>query len=70
MKLKMRIAVYEGKKKIGYVLLKRMAPSYFDAVISKEKYGSSVFTGEYSVPRGLTIARKSLPGKTFDIEVI
>ena len=70
MKLRMRIAIYEGKEKIGYVLLRKMVPSYFEAVVSKEQCGSSVFVGEYSVPRGLTIAKKCLPGKTFDIEVI
>jgi hypothetical protein len=70
MKLRMRIAIYDGKEKIGYVLLKRTAPSYYEAIVSKEQYGSSVFVGDYSVPRGLTIAKKCLPGKTFDIEVI
>lgn len=70
MKLRMRIAVYEGNKKAGYVLLRRITPSYYEAVVSKEQYGSSVFVGDYSVPRGLSVARKSLPGKTFDIEVI
>ncbi len=70
MKLKMRIAVYDDSEKIGYVLLKRTAPYCYESIVSKEQYGSSVFVGDYSISRGLTIARKCLSDKTFDIEVM
>jgi hypothetical protein len=70
MKLKMRIAVYNDNEKIGYVLLKRTVLSGYGAIVSKEQFGSSVFVGDYSIHRGLTIARKCLSDKTFDIEVM
>ena len=65
--MRMKIAIYDKKKKIGYACIKNVVNEYI-AVISETSYGASVFTDDYSLSRGLKIARKSFPTKDLDVE--
>ncbi len=68
----MRISVYEGKKRIGFIRLTRNGKSIhskYVASIHLEKSNASVFKDDFALSRGLTIARRCFPGRDMDIEV-
>lgn len=53
------IAAYKKNKTIGYVQLTRSKYGSYESLMVKDKFMASRFSGEYSIIRGLSIARKT-----------
>jgi hypothetical protein len=67
----MRIAVYEGKKRVGFIRLTKDGQGIhakYVASIHFEKSNATVFKDDYSLTRGFTIARRCFPGRIMDVE--
>ena len=70
--MRMKLALYENDKRVGFLSLAREGTgihSKYQAKVHKEPHNATTFSDDYSLARGLKIARRCFPGKLIDIEV-
>ena len=68
----MRIVVYEGEKRLGFIRLAKDGKgirSKYVASIHLEKNDASTFKDDFSLTRGLMIARRCFPGKDLNMDI-